>query len=147
MKESRTGSGGPDDPDAIARWCRTVLRALADRGQIKEPLLSQMLGVIERVVRSGDRMGLRSVRRDLDQVMRNLDPDDRTHVQAMLSQEGANVAGPDPDELGRIMKRGLIKTDDEYQLVMRRIDEIFQDPEKQGELAELNEILLRSGSR
>jgi hypothetical protein len=140
----RTKATNDADSEAMAKWCRTVLRFLADRGHLNEPMRVQLEGIVSDCATRRDVRGLRQVQRDFREMTRALSGDDRGRLDGLLSGFSGPTTSQERGEIAAILARGEVENEDEYRLLMGRVDEIFQDPSKNDELEAINNLLARS---
>jgi hypothetical protein len=131
------------DLGAVTGWCRTVVRFLGEGGHLSKPMQAQLEAVIANCEQKRDLRGMRHVQRDLRQMIRLVGKPERARLDSILSA----LQGPTSDverDIAQILTRGTVETEDEYRLLMDRVNEIFQDPAREGELAAINKALLKS---
>jgi hypothetical protein len=132
------------DSDEIARWCKTVLGYLADTGHLPPAHHDYLRKVVSSNQERRNTKGLRQIQRDFQEMIKGLRPDEIAKLDQLLASLGGPTSSEPREEVARILKRGKIDTDDEYQLLMSRIDEIFQDPSKKDEVEAINKLLAAS---
>ena len=145
-----------DELKILRDWCIAVLRFIHDKASEQgagiTPRLQEVAeNGIESAFKRQDIRGLKTASRDLlewvngfpDQIRKDLDKILRAEVGIGLktSQQDRNR------EIAKIIKRGSVKSEDEYRLLESRIDEIYADESKKAELARINKVLLAFGKR
>jgi hypothetical protein len=131
---------------ALADWCRTIVRFLADHCPPEDqPMYAQFEESIARGVKGGSLEGMKDLARILTDMWRDLPPhlnrqlDDLLRIQ--LDRSPAALAANQANEVGRILEQGRIENDHQYSLLERHVDIIFQDRSKQQEIDEINALL------
>ena len=129
--------------DRLSAWCSAILREINSLSP--SPLASTFEDAIARSQQRRDLKGLRMASKDLEEWARSVDPFSKEKVNAaLISQFGRGLdegAEADRGALTRILARGRIENDDEYRLVSRRVDEIYDDVAFEEEVAVLNNLL------
>lgn len=92
---------------------------------------------------------MRITRRDQDGWIRDLSPQEREQLQSLLAGQGAGAAVDtvmaERRRLENIVKRGRIRSEDEYHKILARVEEVFTDPAAADEVHLLNRILAEFG--
>jgi hypothetical protein len=135
-QESR--SAGSEE---IARWCKTVVRFLADTGHLPTAVRDQLTSIVSAAEQARNAKGLRQAQRDLQEMIRVLRPEETAKLDELLASLGGPTSSEPRDEVARILRRGTPVTEDEYRLLMSRVEEIFQDPSKKDEVDAINKLL------
>jgi CRISPR/Cas system CSM-associated protein Csm2 small subunit len=106
----------------------------------------QMKEVIDDAVAKKNLRGLRAVDKDLSGWLKEMETDDVAQIQILLQQELGEeafvVEKASLQALNRIVKRGVIKSKAEYEILSQRAEEINGDDSKKDELNTLNLLLV-----
>jgi hypothetical protein len=106
----------------------------------------QMKEIVDGLVAGKNLQGLRHVEKELNGWLKEMEPEDVMQVNLLLQKEFGN----DPLEgerttqqlvLNQIVKRGVIKTKEEYEIVLQRVEEIHNDSSRKDEVNNLNLLL------
>jgi hypothetical protein len=132
--------------DRLAAWCLAILREI--HAIQPNPLGTAFEDAISEAQKRVDLRGLRAVTKDLEEWVGTLDDASRKKVNAGLSSEfGRSLdesAAEDQAALDRIVQRGKINNDEEYRLVLKRVEEIYDDSAFEAEVDRLNKLLAGS---
>lgn len=124
-------------------WCLTIVELTA---QQNDPALRTMTeSIIKDLFANNNVRGLRMMAKELSEMAGALEPTQWTRLDdALRSRFGrglSDVADERRRNVSRILKRGAIRTDDEYRLVQGYVDEIYADDSKREEWTRLGELL------
>lgn len=140
-----SGTGAPARAAEVKRlraWCVAVLESMRDMHPDDAGFLREFQRVVERCTTVRE---LRQVSRDLLEWAKELSSRERDAIDRRL--KAAFGKGPDAGvaneaaALARISRRGRIANEDEYRLVLARVDEIYADKRHRDELKSLNALL------
>jgi hypothetical protein len=127
-----------------AEWCRSVVRFVAN-GNGATSLVFGIENVIEMTLSRGDARGLKMVRRDLLEYVKGLPLADVAKLDASLRTqfgEGlVEVSEMLSKRVAAILRRGSILSDDEYRLLLSRVEEIYAKAEHRTEVEAINALL------
>jgi hypothetical protein len=88
---------------------------------------------------------MRIMRRDDNEAIRDLSPEEQRRLKAILAEEvGTDLDAERRAELGKIdelVRAGRIKTEDDYRLVLGRVEVIYDKPGAAEEVGRLNKLL------
>jgi hypothetical protein len=126
---------------------RLVLLTFAEfyRSTIPGPLVDTMIEGIEQGYRAGAVGGMREALADELEALQDATGGQLRALDAML-QERAGVRLNDLQQrrlarLTAVRERGRITTEAQFRLVLARVDEVYADPTRAEEVAELNRLL------
>jgi hypothetical protein len=99
--------------------------------------------IFETACESNNLKMLSNIDRSIDERLRGLKPIEyRNEVFEMLKNELGNDYEPMYDKIiAKVQKRGVIKSDKEFDAILARVEDIFQDPVKELEVIKLNKLL------
>jgi len=129
---------------ALRDRCLAITRFLAEAG-VGEVIATEMRAAIQAAFERGDLRSLKMVSRDLNEWANGMPPATIARLDAILRSElGEDPRGTESEarDLARILHRGTIEDEDEYRLLTRRLEEIYADGWKGGELEKINELLV-----
>jgi hypothetical protein len=151
-KRSARGNkaGSAEELASLAEFCRTIVGFLAELERdhpnaATSAMSSRMLSIIDAAVARRDLRGLKMVRSDMVEWGSSLSRDDVVKLDERLrSKLGRGLA--DEAETNRkrvedVLKRGRIESDDEYDLLLKWMDEIHGDEKWKREVDAINELL------
>jgi hypothetical protein len=122
-------------------WCMVTLDYLAE----VSPWADDFRQAVSAASTKGNVEGLRMCVSDLREWVSYAPPADRQRVhERLLAKVGHGLYEVDlarNKRLASILKRGRIATDNEFRLLMARVDEIYEDEGKQAEVNRINELL------
>lgn len=128
----------------LARWCSAIAEFMAQLGPHTE-LDNEMKSAIQRCLERDDLKGLKTMSRDLVEWSSALNDAQRLSLDDELIQKfGAgldNALAVQLDQLRGIRKRGVVRNDQEYRVVMSRVEAIYDQQEQADEVSELNTLL------
>jgi hypothetical protein len=130
----------------LRRWSTAVIGFLAERGRIG-PVAEQFQAAVDRAYAQNNLRGLRAGRSDLAERIGRLPQEEQEQLAKVLDTN----TGSNPDSgrnrkqspIDEIVKRGAIRDEEEYRLILSRVEEIYDDPARQDEVAMLNALLSR----
>ncbi|MCL4684864.1 hypothetical protein KJ059_08940 [Myxococcota bacterium] len=125
-------------------WCIAILQFMAQVDP-SSGVFAHAEQATEAAFQRGDLRGLKMVARDVREWATALSPADQQRLDEVLREQFGRGLTEEAEglraEVGRILRRGQIDTQDEYRLLLSRADEIYADPSKQDELKSINELL------
>jgi hypothetical protein len=124
--------------------CLAISRFLAEGG-LSEDATTEMKAAIQAAFERGDLGGLKMFSRDLNEWANGMPPATIARLDDILRSElGEDPRGTESEarDLERILHRGTIEDEEEYRLLTRRVEEIYADGSKGGELEKINELLV-----
>jgi hypothetical protein len=131
--------------DRLYRETSIIIGFLHEAGQLTDRLATKYREILEQVKSRNDLRGLRIMRKDDNEAIRDLSPTEQQRLQAILAKEvGTDLDAERRAELaliGQVVKRGQIETEEEYRLVLGRVEEIYDKPDADDEVKRLNELL------
>lgn len=106
---------------------------------------------IEEAYRVGTVRGMREALADNLEDLQDYSGEQLRVLDALLQERaGVRLDGLQQRRLARlaaIRERGRISTEGQFRLVLARVDEVYADPERSGEVAELNGLLAEYETR
>jgi hypothetical protein len=131
--------------DRLYREISIIISFLHQEGQLTNRLAMRYRETLEQVKLRNDLRGMRIMRRDDNEAIRDLSPADQQRLKAILAKEvGTDLDAERRAELAlidQVVKRGQISTEEEYRLVLGRVEEIYDKPDADDEVKRLNELL------
>ena len=129
-----------DELDHLNEWCLSILNYIV----ITHGENSMFLQYIEVVVEAYQKQKLEVLRRclkDVNEWAKGLSKSDINELNKLLTIKfGYNLSKPS-NKLTAIIQRGKINSEDEYRLLLNRIDEIYENETNTKELETLNKLL------
>lgn len=117
--------------------CLAILEYFNPRGELGE-LADEFRAAVQGAYMRRDLRGLRSLRRDFQEWLRDLPTEARVELERSLAL--LNVPAP-PSDLEVALARGRIETEDEYRAVLSRVEDIYDDPARESDITRLNALL------
>ncbi|GHT77322.1 hypothetical protein AGMMS50262_18010 [Bacteroidia bacterium] len=129
----------------INDWCLTILNFMIKKYG-EHTSLTMFKDVINDGYNTKNLRGMRSVYRDTNEWGKGLntlaDTEELNQVlYAKFSEDLNTCSGRDAQKIKRIVRRGKISTENEFRLVLGRVDEIYTDDTKKEEIKILNKML------
>lgn len=129
--------------------CASFVAFMRTRSDASDPassaLLAAMSTEIQKAVAVSDLVGLREIAKEMNRWLRALPPQMRREFESQAPTEVvADVSVEQGLELHRVQglrRRGYLASEDEYRLVLERVEEIYADPSYEEEVKELNRLL------
>jgi biotin-(acetyl-CoA carboxylase) ligase len=133
---------------ALAEWCRTVVRFLgAHSAPEKQAMYAQFEDGITQGLEGGSTKPIKVLARFLAEWAQMLPPDLNEQLDELLRSKGQTSLGSGAasraKQVQRILERGVIESDDQYRLLLSRVEETFQDESKQDEVERINALLAK----
>lgn len=130
--------------DQLKEWCSTVIKFILENGPAGNTMLMQYEAVINSSYQKKDIRGLRMVAKDTKEWAKGLIESDKNKLNEILeSKFGSGLNGEvDKKNVTQILKKGKIITEDEYRLLLNRVEEIHTDPSKKEEVEMINLLLV-----
>lgn len=125
-------------------WCIVILQFMSQLDP-SSGLYAQGEQAIKAAFQRGNHRGLKMVASDVREWATALSPAYRQRLdQNLRARFGRGLiekADESRGEVERILRRGQIDTQDEYRLLMSRVEEIYADESRRTELEKINELL------
>ena len=106
---------------------------------------SEFILVIQETFRKQNLRGFRYIFKDTNEWANGLPKSDLDELNELLQRKfGENLLKQSQrnlSKINRIVKKGKINNEDEYRLLLSRVDEIFADESKKEEVEMLNKLL------
>lgn len=135
---------GSDEIARLRGWCETTLEFIVG-GTPEDELKAQFADTIARTASANDVKGLRRLKKDFLEWARGLSSEQQRALDEVLRQrfgEGLSEgATSEAKAVRQILKRGSIRTEEEYRAVSRYVDEFQHDDSKQSELEKADRLL------
>jgi hypothetical protein len=130
--------------DYMKEWCLTILNFMISRNS-NTPIITQTKNVILETYNSHNIKGLRYCNKDITEWAKGLNQSDFVELNKFLHDKfGEDLVKNDNRDLSKInqvIKKRKISCEDEYRLLLSRVDEIYNDLNKQDEVFTLNKLL------
>lgn len=128
----------------INDWCLTILNFMI--AKYEEGLGPKMfIEVINDAYQKQNLKGLRCIYNDTNEWAKGLPQTDLDELNKLLKNRfGVDLLKQihrDLDKITEIIKKGNISNEDEYRLLLSRVDEIYDDKRKKNEVETLNKLL------
>ncbi len=133
-----------DDFEYIKGWCLFVVQYLTEKSP--NVLMGEFKNNIKGLTNSKKSLRqLKTLKKDLTEWARGLSEDDIHELNNLLSENFEenleDVNFKSLTEVKHIVKRGKINNEDEFRLLMARVEEIYADDTKKAELENINKLL------
>lgn len=132
----------------LAEWCLGVRQYFSKLGS--NPIVPEIEDAIAKALKSRNLRQLKSIKRDLAEWGRGLNPEQRRameeSIRARLGDRWRDEGAQDQDTIRQILERGAIRNEDEYRLLSERMAEIVDDDAKQSEIEQIDLLLTRFGT-
>jgi hypothetical protein len=124
-----------------------MVRFLGERKYLAKPEL--FLSALQDAYARQSLPGLRAAQADLSQRVRRLDCSEQAELQLRLDMASTpyDPAGGIDQLVEAVLSRGAIETDEEYEVVLARVEEAHGDPSRDLEVQELNRLLTAESDR
>ena len=133
----------------LAQWCTGVTNYLRRLGS--DPILDEMDGAIARALKAQSVGQLKAMRRELAEWARTLTPAQQKEMdESIRARVGGEPSGkPEPLDaaVGKILKRGSIRTESEYRLLGEWMDRMSDDDSRRAEIEQIDVLLTQFGTR
>lgn len=131
--------------DYIKEWCLMILNFMISKNS-NIHIITQTKDIILETYNSQNIKGLRYCNKDIIEWAKGLPKSDLVELNKLLQDKfgedlGKN-ANRDLSKISQVIKKGKISSDDEYRLLLSRVDEIYNDTSKQDEVQTLNRLLV-----
>jgi len=131
--------------DYIKEWCLMILNFMISKNS-NIHIITQTKDIILETYNSQNIKGLRYCNKDIIEWAKGLPQSDFVELNKLLQDKfgedlGKN-ANRDLSKISQVIKKGKISSDDEYRLLLSRVDEIYNDTSKQDEVHTLNRLLV-----
>lgn len=128
----------------IKEWCLTVMNFMISHYEGKDVFI-QFSEVIKEGFNKQDLRGMRYVYKDTNEWAKGLP---LTHIEELnrilnekFGEDIKKQTDRDITKISRIIKNGEINSEDEYRLILNRVEEIYADDNKKEEVLKLNKLL------
>jgi len=133
-----------DEFEYIKSWCLLIVKYLAEKSP--NALMDEFKNSITNLTDTKKSLKqLKILKRDLTEWARGLSKDDFQELNNLLYdtfkdnlEDSSNIS---ITEVNDILQRGKIKNDDEFRLLIARIDEIYANESNRAELEIINKLL------
>lgn len=136
----RSGKGKAEELALLTNQCRTILSFAESKGM---PV--GLEAVLDETVKRGDLRGVRALASDLFEMVKGLREAEQCQIHEELlktSRVGLpEIARKIERHISKIRKRGRIVGEEEYRLLLERVESIHSDSERREEVSELNRML------
>lgn len=130
--------------ELIKDWCLTILIFITDKSN-NNPIINQMKDVIINSYNNQNIKELINCKSDIIEWIKGFSQNDTEELNNLLRDKFGNDLVIESNNIIRkikyIIKKGKITNDNEYRLLLSRVDEIYQNDSKQMELKKLNKLL------
>jgi len=127
-------------------WCLTILDFIISRNK-HLPELNIFVELINNAYDEQNLRGMRYVIKDINEWAKGMPQSDFVDLNTILQDKfGEDLiisANRDFSKVNQVIRKGKISSDDEYRLLLSRVDEIYNDKSKQNEVSILNKLLAR----
>lgn len=128
----------------IKEWCLAILNFMISKNG-ETPGLKMFVEVITDSYQKQNLKGLKYVNKDINEWARGLPLSDVDELNKLLwnrfGEDLSKQTNRNLVKIAQIIKKGKIANEDEYRLLLIRVDEIYKDESKQDELQTLNNLL------
>lgn len=125
-------------------WCLAILNFMISKNG-ETPGLKMFVEVIIDSYQKQNLKGLKYVNKDINEWARGLPLSDVDELNKLLwnrfGEDLSKQTNRNLVKIAQIIKKGKIANEDEYRLLLIRVDEIYKDESKQDELQTLNNLL------
>src|SRR5690242_2314033 len=113
------------------------------KGGTDDDLAAMLTEIINSAADARDVRGLRLVATDLEETLRGLQADDEARLNEILVAKcGMKLFQRTDRIVARIMRRGFLKTDDEFRVLRAQLDDIELAKQfSESQVARINELL------
>ena len=138
-----TNSQRETELQELRDWCIAMIQFMGQSDP--SDLFVKFEKIIDETFQDRDLRGLRAVKRDMREWAAGLSPDRHQKLDKLLRERfGRGLVEESKEfhkEVKRILKRGKIKTPDEYRLLTSYMDQIYADDSKRAEAAKVDQLL------
>lgn len=122
--------------------CLAVIDTLEEHGLTAVP--DRFRAVVEEAYRERNRRGLRAARAGFVERIRSLPIALQDRVAERMKASGVAGGGASflDETISRVLQRGRIADEDEFRMVLARVEEIAGDESRSAEVERLNQLLL-----
>lgn len=142
----KNGSGSADELKLLHDWYMIFVRYLGTLAgsSEKSPLSFLELTILENY-KQGNLKNFKSIKSELLQWAKGFTPKQQRELDELLRSETGRGLKEEQrlfeQHVNAIIKRGRIKNADEARLLEERVEEIYTDEQKKGELEKINRLL------
>ncbi len=128
----------------IKEWCLTILDFMTSKNS-NTPIINQTKSVIVETYNNQNIKGLRYCNKDINEWARSMPQTDLDELNSLLQDKfGENLVkenNKDLDKVKLVVKKGKISNENEYRLLLCRVDEIYENERKKEEVEILSKLL------
>jgi len=125
-------------------WCLTILDFLISKSG-ESPIFSQTKEVVTDTFKGKNLRGLRYCKKDINEWAKGLSPSNVSELNSLLDEKFSVNLEKEDDKSAKIIKqilqRGVINNEDEYRLLLTKVDAFCADDSKKDEVEALNKLL------
>jgi len=128
-------------------WCTMVLDYMSRVATNGQAMFDQYREVIRLTAEKGDMRGMRIAKSELSNWLKDMGPEHCARFDSDFSaaiKEESNVLAGIHSEVTEILRRGVIQTDEEYQVLSGWMDQTVNDSDKSSADIQLADQLLTS---
>ena len=129
----------------IKEWCLTIIEFLISHNQATSTSRNMFVDVINDAFQKQNLKGLRYVYNDINEWAKGILQSDLEELNMLLQNKFGEDLNKqmhrDLIKIAKILKKGNVSNEDEYRLLLSRVDEIFEDDNKKDEIENLNKLL------
>lgn len=128
----------------IKEWCLTILNFMLQKNG-NSSIIDETKNVVIENYNNKNIVGLKYCYTDINEWAKGLSSTDKRDLNNLLMREfGEDIKIYTEKENGKvfdILRNGKIANEDEYRLILNRIDEITEEKGRQTEIKKLNKLL------
>ncbi len=128
----------------IKEWCLTIIDFMTLHYG-KSQVFKQYLDIIIDGYQNQNLSGLKYIYRDTNEWAKGISRTDLDELNKLLHDKfGESLVKKNNEnlsEIKKVVKKGKISNEDEYRLLLSRVDEIYENKNKEKELEILNKLL------
>lgn len=127
--------------------CDAMARFLGERKYLANPEL--FFSALQDAYARQSLPALRAAQVDLSQRVRRLNPSEKAELQLRLGtlSTSYNPAGEIDQLVEAVLSRGVIESDEEYEMVLARVEEAQENPSRDLEVKQLNRLVDAASDR
>jgi hypothetical protein len=130
--------------EQIKEWCLTILNFMTSKNS-NMPIINQTKDVVVETYNNQNIKGLRYCNKDINEWAKSLSQSDLDELNNLLRNKFGEDLVKDSSKIltkiKQIVKNGKIANEDEYRLLLSRVDEIYDNVNKKSEVETLNKLL------
>lgn len=128
----------------IKDWCLTILNFMIEKSG-DNPLFQQFKNIIVETHEKQNLKGLRHVIKDVNEWAKGLSKSDFDELNNLLNRkfekdlikEDTKIS----NKISQVLKKGKISNEEEYRMLLNRVEEIYADESKKEEVKSFNKLL------